>query len=224
MTLGIPSGGMGTDRFGVQVGLIQTSSGEPEPKHRTFGGRVFAQLARTKDNYNDYGFKADLSIWLAKESSTSTDFAMYINDDESIFSAVIPTADKNQWVPFLSDNHVNTKVIADFQDNQKPMPKKLKGAFAFNDSTSEVEASIHAVYAIAIDFGVDNPETLEVLEENGRYDPAVTTIYDWSPQDENESCSAWVMKQQALSNTNRILQETVGFFSIPLFDSQVPFT
>jgi hypothetical protein len=220
----MPSGGMGTDRFGVQVGLINGSTEEPEPKHRTFGGRVFGQLSATKDNYDQYGFHAKLYLWLAKESSTTTSYAAYINENESIFSDIVATADKNAWVTVVTGNHVNTEVIADFQDNQRPIPKKLKGALAFNDGTAETETAVHAIYSMAIDYNVDNAQTQEVLEENGRYDPSVSTAYDWSPQDENESCSAWVMKQQALSNTNRILQETTGMFTIPLFDDEVPYT
>jgi hypothetical protein len=213
---------MTPDRFGVQVGL--TSSGIQSPKHRSFGGRVFAQLAATKDNYNDYGFLANFYFYLAKDSGTITYSTAYVNNDESVFGTITDGTDRNGWyTDTSSDKHVNTKVIVDFEDNQDPMPKKLKGAYAFTGSEL-TETAVHAIYAIFFDFNVDNPTTQETLEYNGRHDPTVTTIYDWSPQDENESCSAWVMKQQVLSNTNRILQETTGAWTVPLFDDEVPYT
>jgi hypothetical protein len=119
-----------------------------------------------------------------------------------------------------TDQYVSSSAIYNYEDNMvDPLPHSLDASVVFT-ATALGSVTDAAIFGIYVEFENDSnaqPATYNI-ELNGRHPQSSPDALDWTPQDENESCSAWVMKQQICENTNRIMQETRGAYSIPMYD------
>jgi hypothetical protein len=221
MTLvGATGGGITPDYFGVNAYIY---SGENQYTFRSFGGRITPQPDRFKDDPKSYyGYRTNMQFWQANADATYKSQAKAdINEGEAVYFSQVDAGGYG-WAAVTTDKiRVSSERIQDNDDNEVTV-KSLHGLVGFQ-STEQSSPSVDTnmpVMAIYIEFENDNNQTpLEFLEVTGRHRSATVGPYDWSPMDANETASAWVGKTQLLDNHNRIIHETRGGMTIPMYNS-----
>jgi hypothetical protein len=224
MAMAPTTGYVGPEYFGMRAGYDLSAT---QTNYRTFGGRVFLQPASFRSdsaNWFYQGYETQTEWLLALDhgvTATDLDISTHINGDEAQWDKrASSSADlDNEWVSGRvtgQDQHIQSEVISSWEDNQVN-PRRLLGEISYTQTFGGVQDpdNLYAVYVKCENDVLPSPSVY--FEKSGRH-PTSTVGNEWTPHDENETCSAWLMVQQVCHNTNRIIEEDRPAWSIPIFD------
>jgi hypothetical protein len=219
MTISQTSGSVTPSLFGLTPG---DNSSTEEPNHFAFGGVVHPQPSRFKSSpKNLFGYQVLFSSWLANSSGVTFGNQVTLDVNEGEVMSPVSTGDGSYgWLNHgaTRETKINSLSLQGWDDPDTDV-RSMKG-YGQLIKTSTGAQGDSPMMALYMDNKNDNAPAYSALEPNGRHPETGTTAYDWSPQDANESCSAWVMKQQLGRNINKKIRETRGGWCLPLYDSQ----
>jgi hypothetical protein len=195
----------------------------------SFGGFVDIQPIELRSNVSTVGYDVSGSV-LVYDNSTPVSggpgVEIYtehsVNSGEANLGLQLPDAGtyRHAWYTLDSNNEtVSNQLQADWPDATSVV-RTLYGlaSHQFVLQTGTTDGDV-ATYMLYMEFDNSNEPTEDYFEISGIHPDTGTTAYDWSPQDDNESCSAFTMKQLICHNSNRVIKETKPTWSIPLYDA-----
>jgi hypothetical protein len=181
--------------------------------YRSFGGRVFPQPSEYKATGQTYeGYTCKASYLLYDTVTPSPEIRTIINNGEATYQEIFTHGNFSWQDSSDTTEQVSSATITQYEDNQQtPSPKMQAGTvegWSNGSSTNEL-VMLHRNY--------DNGTAQDSgdVEPCGRH-PLTAVANDWSPMDANEPCSAWIMKQQACTNVNRIMEVTRDSGTVPM--------
>jgi hypothetical protein len=196
---------------------------QPVDYYRSFGGVVYKQPFPWREYpHSGGGYTTDVDLFLmdnASDPGATLDCVVRINDTE-YQQALVRSAGTlyYDWVEGAPSGGIVSQANGGTGGDPDVAVRNMFGLLQLSyDTTDYGNTNVRVVHVeqtltdIADFTGGDN--TFEVTGVH----PDSAGTYDWSPADQNESCSAFISKAVAIENTNRVARETMPTFSIPLF-------
>jgi hypothetical protein len=203
--------------FGIIPGV------QPVTYYRSYGGVVYKQpLPWREYPHSGGGYTTDVDILLmdaASDPGATLDCVARINDTEYQQALVrSPGTLYYDWVEGDPAGGIVSQSNGGVGGDPDVSVRNLFGLLLMSyDATDYGNTTVRTIHVeqtltdSANFTGGDN--TFEVTGVH----PVSAGSYDWTPADQNESCSAFIAKAVVVENTNRVARETMPTWSIPLF-------
>jgi hypothetical protein len=181
-------------------------------------GRVFPQPDHLKNDVQAYGHEQYIDQFVINKSSSSSityrSSITFQNEEKKYYHAWAPNAGYlTGWIGNqFTDIYLNHKKESRHQDNES-FVKNYNSILQFSSTGSAT--SLANQFTVAIHFRniTDDIEVGDYFETMPENDGGT---YSWTPYDENESCSSYMMMVGA-KNVNKIINETKGSHTLMLY-------